>query len=83
MDRKVSNKAGRALYRKRQHLIEQVFGQIKDGRHIRRFMRRGKQAAASEWRLICGTHNLLKLYRRALGDTSAAPCSRIASVPAC
>ena len=46
MDRKVSNKAGRALYRKRQHLIEQVFGQIKDGRHIRRFMRRGKQASA-------------------------------------
>ena len=83
MDRKVSNKAGRALYRKRQHLIEPVFGQIKDGRHIRRFMRRGKEAAASEWKLICGTHNLLKLYRRALGDASAAPYSRMATVANC
>ena len=61
----------------------QVFGQIKDGRHIRRFMRRGKEVAASEWKLICGTHNLLKLYRRTLGDASAAPYSRMASVPAC
>ena len=46
-------------------------------------MRRGKEAAASEWKLICGTHNLLKLYRRALGDASAAPYSWMASVPAC
>lgn len=83
MDRKVSNKAGRALYRKRQHLIEPDFGQIKDGRHIRGFMRRGKAAAASEWKLIWGTHNLLKLYRRALGDAGAAPYSRMATVPTC
>ena len=78
MDRKVSNKVGRALYRKRQYLIELVFGQIKGGRHIRGFMRRGKAPAASEWKLICGTHNLLKLYRRALGDATAAPYSRMA-----
>jgi transposase len=83
MDRKVSNKSGRALYRKRQHLIEPVFGQIKDGRNIRGFMRRGKAAAASEWQLICGTHNLLKLYRRALGDAGAAPYSRIAAALSC
>ena len=83
MDRKVSNKAGRALYPKRQHLIEPVFGQIKDGRHIRGFMRRGKAGAASEWKLICGTHNLLKLYRRALGDAGAAPYSPMATVPTC
>ena len=48
MDGKVSNKAGRALYKKRQHLIEPVFGQIKDGRGIRGFMRSGKAAASSE-----------------------------------
>ena len=78
MDRKVSNKAGGSLYRKRQQIIEPVFAQIKDGRHIRGFMRRGKAAAASEWKLICGTHNLLKFYRRALRDTAAAPYSGIA-----
>ncbi|MHB1503251.1 MAG: transposase [Acidimicrobiales bacterium] len=79
MDPKVSNKAGHALYRKRQQIIEPVFGQIKDGRRIRGFMRRGKAAAASEWKLICRTHNLLKLYRRALGAAVAAPYSRIAT----
>ncbi|MGH9291991.1 MAG: transposase, partial [Acidimicrobiales bacterium] len=83
MDRKVSNKSGRALYRKRQYLIEPVFGQIKDARHTRAFMRRGKAAANSEWKLICGTHNLLKLYRRALVDAAAAPYSRMAPAPGC
>ena len=52
---------------------------VKASGHIRRFMRRGNEAAASEWRVICGTHNLLKLYRRAIGDGSAAPYSRMAS----
>jgi hypothetical protein len=79
MDPKVSNKAGRTLYRRRQHLIEPVFGQIKDGCHIRRSMRRAEDAAASEWKLVCGTHNLFKLYRRAPRDGSAAPCSRMAT----
>ena len=82
MDRKVTKKAGRALYRRRQQLIEAVFGEIWDGRHFRGFLRRGNAAAASEWKLICGTHNLLKLYRRALGDAEAAPYSRMATVTA-
>ena len=77
MDRKVSTKKGNALYRRRQQIIEPVFGQIKQARGIRGFSRRGKAAADSEWKLICGTHNLLKLYRRVLADPSAAPYSRI------
>lgn len=77
MDRKVSNKKGNALYRRRQAIIEPVFGQIKQARGIRGFCRRGKAAAESEWKLICGTHNLLKLYRRALSDPTAASFSRI------
>ena len=32
MDHKVSSKAGRDLYKKRQHIVEPVFGQIKDAR---------------------------------------------------
>jgi len=55
MDRKVSKKAGRAAYQKRQHIIEPVFGQTKDARGARRFMRRGKAAAATEWKLLMGT----------------------------
>jgi transposase len=77
MDRKVSTKKGNALYRRRQQIIEPIFGQIKQARGIRGFSRRGKSAADSEWKLICGTHNLLKLYRRALTDPLAAPYSRI------
>jgi hypothetical protein len=26
-------------------------------------MRRGLRACAAEWQLLCGTHNLLKLWR--------------------
>jgi len=78
MDRKVSTKKGRAIYRKRQQLIEPVFGQIKEARGIRRFMRRGLAAADAEWHLIAATHNLLKLYRRTLVDPAAAPYSRMA-----
>jgi hypothetical protein len=63
MDRKVSTDSGRAIYKKRQHIIEPVFGQTNDGRGARRFMRRGKAAADSEWKLLMGTHNLLKIYR--------------------
>jgi transposase len=73
MDRKVSKKAGRAVYQKRQHIIEPVFGQTKDARGARRFMRRGKAAAQSEWKLLMGTHNLLKLYRHTLTDPTARP----------
>lgn len=76
MDRKVSTR-GNASYRRRQQIIEPVFGQIKQARGIRGFSRRGKPAADSEWKLICGTHNLLKLYRRVLADPTAAPYSRI------
>ena len=47
MDHKVSSKAGRDLY-KRQHIVEPVFGQIKDARGARRFMRKGKQAADTD-----------------------------------
>lgn len=77
MDRKVSSKKGNTLYRRRQAIIEPVFGQVKQARGIRGFSRRGRPAADSEWKLICGTHNLLKLYRRALSDPTAAPFSRI------
>lgn len=77
MDRKVTSKKGNTLYRRRQQIIEPVFGQIKAARGIHGFSRRGKKAAESEWKLICGTHNLLKLYRRVLADPSVAPYSRI------
>jgi hypothetical protein len=59
---KRSTDRGRELYAQRKITIEPVFGQIKYNRHIDRFMRRGRAAAQSEWRLVTATHNLLKLH---------------------
>jgi len=61
---------GRKLYAQRKITIEPVFGQIKHNRHIERFMRRGRSAAHSEWRLITATHNLLKLHSHWTANTA-------------
>jgi transposase len=63
MREKLTSERGRKLYAQRKITIEPVFGQIKFNRHIDRFMRRGRAAALSEWRLVTATHNLLKLHR--------------------
>jgi hypothetical protein len=55
--------AGRALYAKRQGMIEPVFANTKFNRRLDRFLRRGRAACRSEWRLITATHNLMKLHR--------------------
>jgi hypothetical protein len=63
MERKLLTQRGRAMYALRGQVVEPVFGQMKEVRGCDRFMRRGESAARSEWRLICATHNLLKLFR--------------------
>jgi len=63
MQRKLLTKRGRALYKKRGQIVEPIFGQIKTCRGIQKFMRRGFEACTQEWKLICATHNLLKLWR--------------------
>lgn len=63
MERKLLTKRGKALYKLRSKTVEPVFGQIKGARYCDRFMRRGLTPAIGEWRLICATHNLLKLWR--------------------
>jgi Transposase DDE domain len=54
---------GRALYRRRQQIVEPVFAHTKIIRRSDRFLRRGLAACQAEWRLIAATHNLLKLWR--------------------
>lgn len=63
MTAKLRTAAGRALYALRKTIVEPVFGQIKGARGIRRFLLRGLAKVRGEWRLICLTHNLLKLWR--------------------
>jgi transposase len=66
MRRVLAGERGGGLYRRRQPMIEPVFGQTKFNRGIDRFRRRGRAAVRAEWRLITATHNLLKLHRHAL-----------------
>jgi transposase len=63
MAAKVRTPLGRALYAARKGIVEPVFGQIKGVRGFRRFLLRGLAKVRGEWRLVCLTHNLLKLWR--------------------
>jgi hypothetical protein len=66
MDTKLADEVNAETYRKRQHSIEPVFGNIKANLGYRRFTRRSLPAVNSEWRLICAAHNLLKLRQAQL-----------------
>jgi hypothetical protein len=57
---------GKELYLRRQGIVEPVFGQVKSNRGANRFLRRGRSAVRSEWRLLTASHNLLKLHRHQL-----------------
>jgi transposase len=67
MEARLASEAGAASYAKRKITIEPVFGNIKANLRFRRFSPRGLSAVTSEWRLICATHNLLKLRRHQMG----------------
>jgi transposase len=66
MRRVLQGEIASELYRKRQVMIEPVFADTKYNRRIDRFLRRGRSAARSEWRLITASGNLLKLHRHRL-----------------
>jgi hypothetical protein len=63
MAAKVRTPEGKALYARRKVIVEPVFGQIKEARGFRRFLLRGLDNIRSEWRLVCLTRNLLKIWR--------------------
>src|SRR5467141_3815927 len=63
MAAKVQTPKGKALYARRKVIVEPVFGQIKEARGFRRFLLRGLDNIRGEWRLVCLTHNLLKIWR--------------------
>ena len=63
MAAKVRTPEGRALYARRKVIVEPVIGQIKETRGFRRFLLRGLAKIRCEWRLVCLTHNLLKIWR--------------------
>jgi len=61
-------------YRLRKHTVEPVFGQIKEARGFRRFLRRGVKNVKAEWSLLCTVHNLLKLAHATAAKPVCRPC---------
>jgi transposase len=64
---------GKARYARRKETVEPVFGQLKEQQGARRFTRRGLGACDAEWKLLCATHNLLKLWRHTRRQPAPTP----------
>ena len=62
---------GEQLYRKRKQMVEPVFGHSRHNRGLTRFLRRGRTAVRTEWRLMMMTHNLTKLHRHQIATLGA------------
>ncbi len=62
MRHKLGTEAGRSIYKMRKAIVEPVFGQIKERRGFRRFSLRGLDKVGCEWKLVCLTANLRKLF---------------------
>jgi transposase len=75
MTAKLKSEDGKARYAKRRETVEPVFGQLKEQQGARRFLRRGMQACNAEWKLLCGTHNLLKLWRHTVTRPATRPAT--------
>ena len=71
MRERLTDDDARELYRRRQTIIEPIFGHTKLNRRAERFRRRGLAACRAEWQLLCATHNLLKLWRATTAPAAA------------
>ncbi len=63
MREKLRTTAGRAQYRRRQAVVEPVFGILKEQRGMRRFRRRGLAAVSTEWMMAAIAYNLTRIAR--------------------
>jgi transposase len=75
MTAKLKSEDGKARYAKRRETVEPAFGQIKGQQGARRFLRRGVRACNTEWKLLCGTHNLLKPWRHTITQPATRPAT--------
>jgi hypothetical protein len=62
---------GHDLYKQRKQMVEPVFGHTRHNRGVTRFLRRGRSAVRTEWRLLMATHNLTKLHRHQIATPGA------------
>ena len=81
MQDKLATAAGKRIYSLRKETAEPVFGQMKEGRGLRRFRTRGLAKVRGEWALWCATHNLRKLVGVLRGQRTTAPARTTRSAP--
>jgi IS5 family transposase len=70
MRARLRSEAGQARYRKRQSLVEPVFGVLKEQRGRRRFRLRGLSKVSVETALACTAFNLTRIGRMRNPPTS-------------
>jgi transposase len=63
MREKLRSPAGRQVYRRRQAVVEPVFGILKEQRGMRKFHRRGLEAVTTEWLMAAIAYNLTRMAR--------------------
>jgi len=61
---KLKTPEGKEVYAKRKHIVEPVFGQIKNCMGFRRFQLRGFEKVKGEFYLICMAHNMKKVINQ-------------------
>jgi transposase len=64
MRSRMKSKRGRRRYSMRKHIVEPVFGWVKQALGFRRFSMRGLAAVSGEWKLVCAAVNLRRLSKQ-------------------
>ena len=59
---RLKTQAGRAVYKLRKQTVEPVFGIIKEVMGFCRFRLRGRDKTSLEWKLVCLSYNLKRLF---------------------
>lgn len=67
LESRLADPENRKLYRRRSHLAETPFAQIKHRRGFRQFAHRGLEAVDAEFLLECLVHNLLRIRETTRG----------------
>ena len=60
---KMASDGAKKLHRRRQQIVEPVFGLLKENHGARRFLLRGREQVLSEWSLLTTAFNLKSLHR--------------------
>ena len=77
---KLRTEEGKALYGRRNHTVEPVFGVIKAAMGFRGFSLRGKENVSGEWTLVCLAYNLRRLHGLMGGGKPGTKGSRSGSL---